>query len=124
MVAGIVTTDISATDLILQFKWNTPVGFLNPGTFTLKAGGYTFLSEDDDRDYHVPPPVDNQPVSLFIARNDNGQLLASQSTNSAVPEPSTAIAMGLLGVVGFAGNRRRRRTALNAQGEIRSTTKA
>ena len=29
--------------------------------------------------------------------------------NSSVPEPSTAIAMGLLGIVGFAGNRRRRR---------------
>ncbi|QDT62443.1 PEP-CTERM motif protein [Stieleria bergensis] len=29
--------------------------------------------------------------------------------DSAVPEPSTAIAMGLLGIVGFAGNRRRRR---------------
>ncbi|MDA9778420.1 PEP-CTERM sorting domain-containing protein [Rubripirellula sp.] len=28
---------------------------------------------------------------------------------NAVPEPSTAIAMGLLGIVGFAGNRRRRR---------------
>ncbi len=28
---------------------------------------------------------------------------------SAVPEPSTVIAMGLLGIVGFAGNRRRRR---------------
>jgi len=31
------------------------------------------------------------------------------TSNSGVPEPSTAIAMGLLGVVGFAGNRRRRR---------------
>ena len=31
------------------------------------------------------------------------------STTAPVPEPSTAIAMGLLGVVGFAGNRRRRR---------------
>ena len=30
-------------------------------------------------------------------------------SNGTVPEPSTAIAMGLLGVVGFAGNRRRRR---------------
>ena len=29
--------------------------------------------------------------------------------NPNVPEPSTAIAMGLLGVLGFAGNRRRRR---------------
>ena len=33
---------------------------------------------------------------------------------AAVPEPSTAIAMGLLGVVGFAGNRRRRRGVLIA----------
>ncbi|QDT62450.1 PEP-CTERM motif protein [Stieleria bergensis] len=31
------------------------------------------------------------------------------SSSSAVPEPSTAIAMGLLGILGFAGNRRRRR---------------
>ena len=30
-------------------------------------------------------------------------------TSGDVPEPSTAIAVGLLGVVGFAGNRRRRR---------------
>ena len=34
--------------------------------------------------------------------------------SSQVPEPSTAIAMSLLSVLGFAGNRRRRRTALNA----------
>ena len=32
-------------------------------------------------------------------------------SGGTVPEPSTAIAMGLLGVVGFAGNRRRRRSA-------------
>lgn len=31
------------------------------------------------------------------------------TTNAAVPEPSTAIAMGFLGILGFAGNRRRRR---------------
>ena len=31
------------------------------------------------------------------------------SQAQAVPEPSTAIAIGLLGIVGFAGNRRRRR---------------
>ena len=30
-------------------------------------------------------------------------------SNGAVPEPSTAVAMGLLGLAGFAGNRRRRR---------------
>jgi hypothetical protein len=33
---------------------------------------------------------------------------------ASVPEPSTAIAMGLLGIVGFAGNRRRRRQELVA----------
>jgi hypothetical protein len=31
------------------------------------------------------------------------------TSGNTVPEPSTAIAMGLLGIVGFAGNRRRRR---------------
>ena len=34
---------------------------------------------------------------------------ASLSSPPVVPEPSTAIAMGLLGVFGFAGSRRRRR---------------
>ena len=38
---------------------------------------------------------------------------SGSSSSGAVPEPSTAITMGLLGIVGFAGNRRRRRTALN-----------
>ena len=33
----------------------------------------------------------------------------TEPSSGAVPEPSTAIAMGLLGVVGFAGSRRRRR---------------
>ena len=38
------------------------------------------------------------------------QTLTVQSlSNASVPEPSTAIVMGLLGIVGFAGNRRRRR---------------
>jgi len=40
--------------------------------------------------------------------NTSGDYYASVN-NPNVPEPSTAIAMGLLGVVGFAGNRRRRR---------------
>ena len=33
----------------------------------------------------------------------------AKASSGTVPEPSTAIAMGLLGVLGFAGNRRRRR---------------
>lgn len=41
--------------------------------------------------------------------SDTVVLNFSSSTSSAVPEPSTALVMGLLGIVGFAGNRRRRR---------------
>ena len=33
----------------------------------------------------------------------------SSTSTATVPEPSTAIAMGLLGIIGFAGNRRHRR---------------
>ena len=46
------------------------------------------------------------------SENISGRLLYATTVapaSSSVPEPSTAIAMGLLGVVGFAGNRRRRR---------------
>ena len=45
-------------------------------------------------------------VTERISKNyDDGQVYWAYQ----VPEPSTAIAMGLLGIVGFAGNRRRRR---------------
>ncbi|MAI33947.1 MAG: hypothetical protein CMM07_20045 [Rhodopirellula sp.] len=47
---------------------------------------------------------------MFI-RPDIGFATFALSAPTAVPEPSTAIAMGLLDVVGFAGNRRRRRSA-------------
>lgn len=39
----------------------------------------------------------------------NGTYIGEWAKASTVPEPSTAIAMGLLGILGFAGNRRRRR---------------
>ena len=61
-------------------------------------------------------PGNWQPsTAAAIQKTDGSQFpshtifYASVETNSAVPEPSTAIAMGLLGVVGFAGSRRRRR---------------
>ena len=41
-----------------------------------------------------------------VVEYDNVRFTA---TGTTVPEPSTAMAMGLLGIVGFAGNRRRRR---------------
>lgn len=46
---------------------------------------------------------------ISFIRPDLGIATFALSAPTAVPEPSTAIAMGLLGVVGFAGNRRRRR---------------
>ncbi|QDT60483.1 PEP-CTERM motif protein [Stieleria bergensis] len=39
----------------------------------------------------------------------NGTYIGDWAKASTVPEPSSAIAMGLLGIVGFAGSRRRRR---------------
>jgi hypothetical protein len=58
-----------------------------------------------------------QHISYALPENIYRDLYWASTTAPSygtVPEPSTAIAMGLLGVVGFAGNRRRRRTALNA----------
>lgn len=57
----------------------------------------------------------NQAIALRHSSHDlEGFSLSSITVNTEVPEPSTAVAIGLLGVVGFVGNRRRRRTALNA----------
>ena len=82
---------------------------------------------NDDSDI-IPFPTGTSATLIGVVSDANGQIVildtaASGGTagpNSAiaglqiqqsvsVPEPSTAIAMGLLGVVGFAGNRRRRR---------------
>ena len=53
--------------------------------------------------FDVPRDTSNYTSTpMYFAILDTGG-------NSSVPEPSTAIAMGLLGIVGFAGNRRRRR---------------
>lgn len=69
-------------------------------------------------DYYQPgsglgsPPsyqVDSINYALFSSVGTYDVHFRLQGT--VVPEPSTAIAMGLLGVVGFAGNRRRRRSA-------------
>jgi len=56
-------------------------------------------------------------LSGGYAALDNFLIVASDVAGdvSAVPEPVTAIAMGLLGVVGFAGRRRRRRASDSLQ---------
>ena len=75
--------------------------FVGTTTITLNADSYKAL-------------VDGPSSGKIWAFTDN-DLFATQATHigdwATVPEPSTAIAMGLLGVVGFAGNRRRRRSA-------------
>jgi len=53
-------------------------------------------------------------VAMVVERidfNPNDDGLSGTISSEAVPEPSTAIAMGLLGIVGFAANRRRRTVA-------------
>ena len=62
-------------------------------------------------------PIQVKPASGSYATftlNETGDTVtmrynSSFTPDATVPEPSTAIAMGLLGIVGFAGNRRRRR---------------
>jgi len=49
------------------------------------------------------------PGSYTWTMTNSDTIVINISSSSNVPEPSTAIAMGLLGIVGFAGNRRRRR---------------
>jgi hypothetical protein len=48
-------------------------------------------------------------VWAFTGNGVTDTVTLNFSSTGTVPEPSTAIAMGLLGIVGFAGNRRRRR---------------
>ncbi|OUT63364.1 MAG: hypothetical protein CBB71_00490 [Rhodopirellula sp. TMED11] len=55
-------------------------------------------------DYYTSSDI----ISTHTEDERYGLRIVSLSTSSAVPEPSTAITIGLLGVLGFAGNRRRR----------------
>jgi hypothetical protein len=48
-------------------------------------------------------------VTTFSNNGTSDTFTINVYGGASVPEPSTAIAMGLLGIVGFAGNRRRRR---------------
>jgi len=97
---------ISGTDLIITFTHSAALAYQVGGTLKLSRGGYSFQYNSEDE---AIPSIDNQPVTSFFAKISDGERFAIQSTNSSVPEPSTAIAMGLLGVLGCAGNRRRRR---------------
>ena len=105
---GFTAGAISGTDLIISFTHSAALSFQVGGTLKLSGGDYAYQLFYDSAVGGVLPEIDNQPVTSFFAKPNDFELFASQTTNSSVPEPSTAIAMGLLGVVGFAGNRRRR----------------
>ena len=66
-------------------------------TSTDSGGTWRFLNNTFDRSLTTVDGLD-----IYYAST-------TAPSGGDVPEPSTAIAMGLLGVVGFAGNRRRRR---------------
>ena len=57
----------------------------------------------------TPPSYQNASINYVLSSTSYDAHFRLQGT--VVPEPNTAIAMGLLGVVGFAGNRRRRRAS-------------
>ena len=83
----------------------------------LHNGVSLFSSTADNSNFNLTATLAvNDHIDFVVNRGDayNGDstgLRASLSLTQAVPEPSTAIAMGLLGVVGFAGTRRLRRSA-------------
>ena len=67
-----------------------------------------FYDDARDKDATTITPY-NSPTYKLVYYSLVAPISGSSDATPTVPEPSTAIAMGLLGVVGFAGNRRRRR---------------
>ncbi|MGC6550515.1 MAG: PEP-CTERM sorting domain-containing protein [Rubripirellula sp.] len=96
------SVDNYAADVASEVVTANPFGGgdVVPDAFSvdLTAGQYQGLAEINFRLYAYAPTANF--ILNFTGLELNGNV---------VPEPSTAIAMGLLGVVGFAGNRRRRR---------------
>ena len=78
--------------------------FVGTTTITLDATEYENLLDapNSGKIYAFADYYDYATVGTYIGD-------WAKASSGAVPEPSTAIAMGLLGVLGFAGNRRRRR---------------
>ena len=96
-----------SSDYLFAFVYKEPINKADGHPFAV----YVYTSTTDvnavlvNDEVSVNPTADNNQGTYFqYAYID--KIINSQQ---AVPEPSTAISMGLLGVVGFAGNRRRRR---------------
>ena len=106
------TTTLSTA---VEYAFRTPINdyilFENGSTTSIKS--YHLVTYDPT--YPVGGPqwdaYGEQKPDASTSTRGNAFYWATLTAppTSDVPEPSTAIAMGLLGVVGFAGNRRRRR---------------
>ena len=83
--------------------------FVGTTTITLDATGYENLlnGPNSGKIYAFADTPSYATVGTYIGD-------WAKASSGTVPEPSTAIAMGLLGVLGFAGNRRRRPGVANA----------
>ncbi|MGC6445961.1 MAG: PEP-CTERM sorting domain-containing protein [Rubripirellula sp.] len=77
--------------------------FVGTSTITLDATEYANLlnAPNSGKIYAFADSPSYATVGTYIGD-------WAKASSGTVPEPSTAIAMGLLGVLGFAGNRRRR----------------
>ena len=82
--------------------------FVGTTTITLGATEYAnLLNAPNSGKIYAFDDTPNYQSSTYIGD-------WAKASSGTVPEPSTAIAMGLLGVLGFAGNRRRRLGVANA----------
>ena len=83
--------------------------FVGTTTITLNAQSYANLlnAPNSGKIYAFADTPSYATVGTYIGD-------WAKATSGAVPEPSTAIGMGLLGVLGFAGKRRRRLGVANA----------
>jgi len=97
------TASANTTDYIYFFAIGQPNAstistyyILNPGSTWVQGSTNAWIRTDTTYSF-------NGTKTIYWA--------SLSDPNSSVPEPSTAIAMGLLGVVGFAGRRRRRQVS-------------
>lgn len=121
------TTQSFGTNSFVNFQLTTPVSLTTGDVFFVGFHGTGFAAAmdtttDEQQSWYfsnaTSTDIDpstlgsqtyaNTPTSFGFGGNF---LIRANGVSSTVPEPSTAIAVGLLGLVGFASNRRRRRSA-------------
>ena len=88
------------------------IGFDTPIESNAEITGIGTITGENFADLGITPNI--TATTNFTLGNDPRSntlkvITVGSGGTGSVPEPSTAIAMGLLGIVGFAGHRRRRR---------------